>query len=545
VTEALERGNEALAAGAWAEARGCFEEALASSDAAELWEGLSWAAWWLEDGARSIEAREQAYRRFKQRGDLRGAGRMAIWLAMDHVEFRNEYAVAQGWFARCERILAELPPSPEHGWLAAFQAAFALDEGDSVTAGQLGTGARDLGRELGVLALEMLGLATEGIALVTRGEVAQGMRCLDEASAAAMGGEYEENFPICWTCCYLIYACEQVRDFDRAVQWCRKVEQYAERRGIKWVHRVCRAHYAAVLTWHGDWEQAEHELLETRRTIAATRPAWTPEVSVRLADLRRRQGRLVEAEALLAECGPIPDAVLCAAELALDRGDHASAIEAAERLLRQLPAENRTQRAGALEALVRAHAAAGDATAAHAPLGELRSIAATIASGPLRAALRLCEGVMEAAAGDHGAARASLEDAVALFHTAQAPYEAARARLVLAASLAALGEEEPARREAETARAVLDGLGAERESARAAALLERIGVANGRLAGPLSARELEVLRLVADGRTDREIAAELVLSHHTVHRHVSNIYVKLDCSTRAAAVAKAGRLELL
>jgi hypothetical protein len=272
MTTTLERGNEALAAGAWTEARTCFAQALESSDTAELWEGLSWAAWWLEDGTGSIEAREQAYRRFKQRRDLRGAGRMAIWLAMDHVEFRSEFAVAEGWFARCERILADLAPAPEHGWLASFQAAFAFDEGDSVTAGQLGTQARELGRELGLLALEMLGLATEGLALVTQGEVARGMRCLDEASAAAMGGEYEENFPICWTCCYLIYACEHVRDFDRAVQWCRNVERFAERRRINWVYRICRAHHAAVLTWHGDWEKAESELLECRRAIAATRP---------------------------------------------------------------------------------------------------------------------------------------------------------------------------------------------------------------------------------------------------------------------------------
>jgi LuxR family maltose regulon positive regulatory protein len=542
MTTTLERGNEALAAGAWTEARTCFAQALESSDTAELWEGLSWAAWWLEDGTGSIEAREQAYRRFKQRRDLRGAGRMAIWLAMDHVEFRSEFAVAEGWFARCERILADLAPAPEHGWLASFQAAFAFDEGDSVTAGQLGTQARELGRELGLLALEMLGLATEGLALVTQGEVARGMRCLDEASAAAMGGEYEENFPICWTCCYLIYACEHVRDFDRAVQWCRNVERFAERRRINWVYRICRAHHAAVLTWHGDWEKAESELLECRRAIAATRPAWAPEISVRLADLRRRQGRFEEARELLDECGALPGAMLGAAELALDQDDHASAIALAEGLLRQLPAENRTQRAGALEVLARARAAAGDPGGAQPALDELRAIAATVASEPLRAALRLCEGVTAAAAGDDGAARGALEDAIALFRAAGAPFEAGRARLALAASLAALGAQAAARREADAAQSALARLGAERESARAGALLEQIG---DRDAGPLSARELEVLRLVAEGSTDREIAARLVLSHHTVHRHVSNIYAKLGCSTRAAAVAKAGRLDLL
>ena len=110
-----------------------------------------------------------------------------------------------------------------------LQAAFLLDEGACDTARRLGAEARELGRELGLTALEMTGLATEGLAMVEQGEVRPGMRCLDEASAAALGGEYEEDFPVCWTCCYVIYACERVRDYERAAQWCRKVVEYASR----------------------------------------------------------------------------------------------------------------------------------------------------------------------------------------------------------------------------------------------------------------------------------------------------------------------------
>jgi ATP/maltotriose-dependent transcriptional regulator MalT len=452
------------------------------------WESRSWAAWWEEDGAATIEAREQAYRDFKASGDRRGAARMALWLALDHLEFHAETAVAQGWFARCERILSDLEPSPEHGWFAAFMAAFAVDDGDCVAARRLGAEARELGRALDLTALEMMGLATEGLAMVEQGEVGPGMRCLDEASAAALGGEYEEDFPVCWTCCYLIYACERVRDYERAAQWCRKVDAYTERRGIRWVRHVCRAHYAAILTWHGDWDAAERELLDTWRALEATRPAWAAEATVRLADLRRRQGRWDEAERLFAASEPHLLAALGQGELALDRGRPHEAAGFAQRLLRQLPEANLAQRAGALELLVRARASRDD-------LEALRAIAATIGGEPLHAALRHCEGVVARAEGELAAGRAAFEDAAALYEACGAPFEAKRSR--------------------------------------------------SELSPPLSGREIQVLRLVAEGMTDRQIAERLVLSHHTVHRHVANVYVKLGCSSRAAAVARATELGAL
>jgi ATP/maltotriose-dependent transcriptional regulator MalT len=542
VSKVVERGREALARGGWGEARACFEEALARAESAEAWEGLSWAAWWLEDGAKVIEARERAYGLYKESGDLRGAARAAIWLANDHIDFRGEDAVARGWFARCERILEGLEPSPEHGWLAALQGAMALEEGDTAAARRLGSQARDLGRAWKLTDLEMVGVATEGLALVSEGAVEQGMRCLDEATAAALGGEYEELQPVCWTCCNLIYACERVRDFDRAGQWCKKLEEFTERMRIQFVNGVCRAHYAAVLTWHGDWAEAEEVLVEARRSLAAIRPFWVSEATVRLAELRRRQGRFDEAEDLFAEAESHPLAVLGAAELCLDRGRVDGAIPLAERMLRQLPLENRTQRAAALELIVRAQAARGDAEAAADQLTELRGVVELVWTEPLRAALSFCEGMTASGAG--AGARASLEDAVTLFRAAGAPFETARARLELARCLAELGERDAGAREAGAAREALEELGAEHEAERARELLGRLGEAeHGRW--PLSPREREVLRLVSDGLTDREIAAKLVLSRHTVHRHVSNIFAKLECSTRAAAVAKASRLGLL
>jgi DNA-binding CsgD family transcriptional regulator len=544
VDKALECGRDCLSRGAWQGARAAFGEVLEQAESAEAWEGLSWAAWWLEDGAGTIAAREAAYRLYKESGDLRGAARTAIWLAVDHMQFRGEEAVAQGWFARAERILEDLEPSPELGWLAALKASTAFDLGDVATARKLGSEARQLGRAASVTALEMLGLATEGLAMVSEGAVEQGMRCLDEATAAALGGEFEELVPVCLTCCYMIYACEKVRDFDRAGQWCTKVEEFAERMRIQFVNGVCRAHYAAVLTWHGDWAKAEQVLVEARRMLAAIRPFWVPEAIVRLADLRRRQGRLDEAEQLFSEVEWHPLAVLGAAELCLDRGRADGAIPLVERILRQLRPENRTQRAAALELMVRAQAARGDADAARSQLAELRALVEDVSTEPLRAAVSLCEGVTAKAAGDLDAAHTSLEDAVSLYRSSAAPFETARARLELAGCLAEQGMRDEAIREASAAREALEGLGAAGETARARELLDRLGRAK-RGGGLLSPREVEVLRLFSEGLTDGEIAAALVLSQHTVHRHVSNIYAKLGCSTRAAAVAKASRLQLL
>jgi ATP/maltotriose-dependent transcriptional regulator MalT len=542
--ESIERGRDALARGGWDEARVCFEQALERSDSAQAWDGLSWACWWLEDGETTIQAREHAYRLYKDAGDRRGAARMAIWLASDHLDFRGEEAVAQGWFARAHRILDDLGPAPEHGWLAAFEAELALAAGDTATAVRFGSRARELGRELGITDLEMLGLATEGLALVTEGDVHDGMRRLDEATAAALGGEYEELHGVCWTCCYLIYGCERVRDYDRAAQWCRKVEEFTERKRVQFVNGVCRAHYAAVLTWHGSWDEADELLSAATSDLAAARPAWAPEGIVRLADLRRRQGRFEEAERLFAEAETHPLGTVGMAELALDRGDPAAAIPLAERMLRQLPPENRTQRAAALELAARAKAATGDVDGARNHLEELRSVAEAVPTTPLRAAAAFCDGVVAAAAGDHDSAAVALEDAIGLFAASDAPFELGRARIELARSLAELGRKEPARREAAAAAEVLEQTGASALRERAEEVLDSL---NGRTRskGLLTSRELEVLGLIAEGMRDRDIAAALTLSEHTVHRHVSNIHAKLGCSTRAAAVAKAGELKLL
>jgi ATP/maltotriose-dependent transcriptional regulator MalT len=297
---------------------------------------------------------------------------------------------------------------------------------------------------------------------------------------------------------------------------------------------VCRTHYATVLTERGEWGDAEAELV-TASELLAQRPMLQAEALARLGELRRLQGRLDEAGALFDRVGFHPRAQLGEAALALDRDDPAAAVGWAERFLRQVPESDRTQRAHGFELLARSRAALGDTAGARAAVAELAAVVEGVHSEPLRAALAFASGVVDAESGQLESARALLEDAVDHYARCGMPSEAAHARLALVAVLHSLGQAKAAGREERQAVQTLERLGAAR------AALTRVP----RRSGELSARELEVLGLVAEGLSDREIAQRLVLSRHTIHRHVSNILVKLGESSRTAAVARATRQGLL
>ncbi|MEI8410382.1 MULTISPECIES: LuxR C-terminal-related transcriptional regulator [unclassified Kribbella] len=500
--EAVKAGQDALKQGAWPAARVWFEKALEGAATAQAYEGLSWAAWWLEDVAACLDARERAYRLYRQADDVRGAARMALWLGDDHNEFHGAGAVAEGWFNRAGRLLEDLD-CPERGWLTVFDAHTALSRHDSGRARQLAVQAREVGRRHRAVDLEMFSLATEGLALVAEGSVEQGMRCLDEATAAALGGEYENLAPAAWTCCRLMSACEEVRDYERGAQWCRQVEEFSRRMEARFVIGVCRAHYAAILGWHGKLAEAEQELTGAREDLTAKRPYWRAEAVVRLGELRRRQGRLLEAESLFNEVPWHPLAKRGLAELSLDSGDPAAARAVLDRMLRRFPAGS-VGRAWPLELLVRAEAALGELDAAAVHLEEFCSIASAVGTRPLHAAARFLEGVLSAARGEREKACLAFEDTVELYD-GLAPFEADRARAELA----------------------------------------RVELAQVPPQTMLTARQVAVLRLVAAGLGDRDIAERLVISEHTVHRHMANIYTRLGCSTRAAAVSRATQLDLM
>jgi DNA-binding CsgD family transcriptional regulator len=540
--DVLEAARVALRDGRWAAALAAFREALAEEESPEALEGLSWAAWWLDDADTVFEAREGAFERYRAAGDAAGAARMATWLAADQLDFRGAAAVATGWLRRARRLLEPLEPGPEHGWLAFHEAYVAHVGGDAARAGELSARAAELGRRLGVPDLEMLGLALEGATLVARARVEEGMACLDEATATALAGTASVPISRAWTCCFLVSACTTVLDYERAAAWCDRIAEFAERYGSRYMLAFCGAGYGGIELWRGRWREAEAVLEAAVRDSSRSRPVLAAGPLATLAELRRRQGRRADAEALLERAGTAPAAQLCRARLALDEDDAGTALELLERLLRRAGDERRLDAAPALGLVVRARVARADLDAAAAAVAELRALARLAGTAPLRAHADLAEGLYRAARGEHEPARALLEDAVERFADAGAPFEAAEARVALAASLAAGGRGDAAAREATAACDALDALGAAPAAARARRLLASGG---GGGALPLTPRERDVLELLAGGLTNQQIAERLVLSEHTVHRHVANILRKLDVPSRAAAVATAARAGLL
>jgi DNA-binding NarL/FixJ family response regulator len=541
----IDAGQDALARGAWEQARDFFEAAVSQAESPVALEGLSWAAWWCNDTKLVFEARERAYRLYRAQDDQRGAARMATWLGTDYVDFYGELAVGWGWLRRARRLLDDLEPGPEHGWLFVHEAEKHLFAHETGRARELGTRATKLGRRLGLVDLEMMGLAAEGLALVTEGEITPGMSRLDEATAAALGEDFPEILPIGWCWCYMIHACELVRDYDRAAQWCRRLEEWSARMRVEFLNRSCRATYAGILVLRGTWEKAEQELKECADRLAVIRPLAVADATVRLGELRRRQGRLGEAAEIFEQTAEHPLALLGLAEVCLDQGDAARARDRAEQYLREAPSHAVTLRSAGLELLVRAQAALGEPLPATAALEELEGVARLVATAPLRASACFAAGILASATGDSDRARTAFEDATRLFQRSGAPFEAARARIELARALAELSRDSDAVREVRAAATSLRRIGAAAEASRADALTLEFQRGPSRDDSPLTRRECEVLRLVADGHSDRAVAMHLVLSEHTVHRHVANILTKLDCASRSAAVAEALRRGLI
>jgi DNA-binding CsgD family transcriptional regulator len=548
----LDAGWTALKEGDWTGAQTAFEKSLREGETPEALEGMGWVGHMLNAAELTFDARERAYRLYLERGDKGAAARIAAYLAADHLLFRGEPAVANGWLQRAHSLIDGLEPGVDHGWLAIHEGhiAVALDE-DTAKARELAARAIELGRAFGAAELEMLGLGLEGRALVSDGELEEGMRCLDEATTVALAGEARLLYCVAWACCYLISACERVRDFDRAAQWCARVGDFCGRHDI-FLLNTCRAHYASVLSWQGRWEEAESQLTAAVGGLQASRPPMVGDAIARLGELRRRQGRSAEAAELFARSETHTLSLLGRAALALDREQPAEATELAERYLRRFAEPGRVERSVGLEVAITALARLGEHERAADALSELREIAARTRTRPILAALSSSEGTLAAASGDQNAARRSFEDALDLLAACEAPFETGRVRLDLASTLEALGRPDQAQREIEAAIENFREIGAEGERTRAEAMLEKLGKPSvTRLAettggplGGLSRRELEVLDLVAKGLTNRDIATHLVLSEHTVNRHVANILRKLGMNSRAAAASLAGRYGL-
>jgi ATP/maltotriose-dependent transcriptional regulator MalT len=381
---------------------------------------------------------------------------------------------------------------------------------------------------------------------VSLGRVEEGTRLLDEGTAAATAGELYDPIAIGSCCCNMIIACERSRDFDRAGQWCQQLAAFCERTGQRPLLALCRAHHGTVLMMRGEWPDAEEKLAWASDALTTLRPPLAGYARARFAQLRRRQGRPREARALLEQSGTHVLAPLVWAELALDDDDPPAALGHAERYLRGLGSEQPIEGAAALELLVPIQISLGELSGARSAHARLAGIAQSVGTDQLRAAERRAAGRIAVAEGELDSARRAFEDAVDLHARSVAPFEMAQARLELASTLLAQDRPAAGLEHALAARTTLAELGASGAMRRADKLVSRLGgrTTSAARAG-MTRREVQVLSLVAEGLSNRQIADQLVVSEHTVHRHLANIYVRLGVSSRAAAVALASERDLL
>ena len=536
-SEHFEQGCEALSTGEWEKARELLEEARKQEESPEIYENLAWACWWLNDTQAVFKYRSKAYRLFVGINDKPGASRTAGWIGLDYLEFKGEFAVATGWFQRAENLLEGVNDCWELVFIKILKARLAYEVDKNIElAFKLIDETRELSKSLKSIDGEMIAGALKGFILVMEGKVSEGMPLLDEATLLAVTSEEADIKFTTITCCYLIDACERIRDYERAGQWCNNVKEICKRWNYKEMFSTCRVKYAGVLIWQGDWKSAEDELLSAASDFNEIRPLQVNACTVRLADLKRRQGKWDEAETLLNKVETHPLKLLFHASLCFDKGDYENAQNLAEKYLRRFPINRKAERTTGVELLLRIYLKLGKLEEAETLLNELREIAKAINTHPIKAALFSAEGNFNFAKNNYDSARQNLEDAVDIYDKIKSPFETSRTRLTLSEVLIKLNQLTQAEAELNVAMATFKELGAKKDFEKAKYLLKNLYKDNVNAIDKyeFTGRELEVLRLIAEGKNNEEMAEKLFLSVRTIEKHITNIYNKMGVSGKSA-----------
>ena len=495
------------------------------------------------DYAAALALRERAFAGWRAEGDLRRAAYLAAYyIAFDYLALFGNNAVAQGWLERGAHLVGEAGECAEAGWVALSRA---LHTADPARRADLVDEAARLAHRFGDADLGFDALAYAGLALVERGWVTEGMRRLDEAAAAARGGEVASQVVAGEIYCKMLVACESTLDIRRAEEWQSVTTPLGDRREVAWASAICRTHYGGILVAAGRWEEAGHELEESLRLYDASYRSLRSAALARLAELRARQGRLSESRKLLAGEPLDGYAVrpwartewLCAAnadERAVVAARLTRAVGRRTSSLLDVPV---------LALLTDMQVACQDLTAAAGTARIMTELTATDAVDALVGYARQSKACVMAAAGTAGsdvqAAVGELECAIAAFTAAHLPLEAAGARLRLAEVVSAR-DPALATAEARTAAQTFASLGASSELDHASAVLRALGgrgPIGARRAGSLTGRESEVLALVSQGLSNPQIASRLYISRKTASHHVSSVLAKLGVQNRAEAAA--------
>jgi DNA-binding NarL/FixJ family response regulator len=533
----VQAGRQALERGDWLAARSAFEAALEDHESPEALDGLGQALFWQCEYAASIELRERAYAAFRTRRETRYPALIACWVGFNYAALYANFAAFSGWIQRARSLLEEAGDCPERGTVELYDSLMAADLDQKERHIEA---AMAIAKRYGDTDLEFDALGFAGACLVERGRVQEGMRRLDEAAAAATNGEVKDPFIVGGIYCNMLSSCETALDVRRAEEWVAVAERFVRRSNFVPISAICRMHYGGILTAAGRWDEAEEELSSAVRIFGGGYLGLQSGAFVRLADLRVRQGRLEEAERLLAGHESDSHAIHAVALLHLTRGE----AELASALVRRHLSQHGegVVHAPLLALAAEADVAAGRLDEARVICAQLRSMAEETSLPLVRALAEFSAAIVCGSSADTEAV-AHLEEALSGFATAGLPLEEARARLHLARTMAS-SNPKVAIAEARMGLVIFERLGATREADAAARVLRDLGVTGrtgSKRMGPLTKRETEVLSLVAEGLSNDQIAQRLYLSRRTVENHVAHVLTKLGLTSRTQAVAYAMR----
>jgi DNA-binding CsgD family transcriptional regulator len=533
----LERARAAYAQSCWLAAYEAFNRAdEADPLAPEDLELLTTSLLMLARDDEAIAALERAHLLYTERGETLRAARSATWIGMN-LATRGLIGPATGWLGRAQRLIETWPEqTAEHGLLLIPLVFHHEAAGELGQAAAVAREAAAIGERFGDRDLVALALHAAGHMLVKAGRVREGLALLDESMVVVTTQELQP-FVVGIVYCGVILACSDAFEVVRARQWTEALTEWKERQPelVAFTGR-CLVHRAEILQLGGSWGAALDEARLAGRRLVETKNPAVGVAHYREAELLRLRGEFAAAEKAYREAsrfGWEPQPGL--AQLRLAQGK----IEPALAAIRRASAEvmEPLKRAALLPAQVEIALAAGEVGEARRACLELHDVAKRYESAMLEAIVAYAEGAVALAEGDAPAALLSLRHAQRIWLELDAPYEVARTRELIGTACAALGDDEAGTLELEVARELFERLGAAPDLARLST--------SSRSRYGLSERELEVLRLVALGKSNRDVASTLVISEHTVARHLQNIYAKLRVSSRGAAAAFAFEHELV